>query len=457
MHARDILERSILGGILLKPDAIALIPALEPDDFADLRCKAVWSAMRNLEAFNRPIDGATVAAELERDDRLDAIGGWVFLGELAANVPTAENVVEYCTRLRDLALVTRIASAAGQLQEEAKRGTTGGAELLAMCWEAFAKLGHDEPDRTLEIGALVKERMRELSKVAEDREHGSSKLTGFPTGIAGLDEKMGGWQPGIVQIVAARPAMGKSSVALATMDACSAAGVGAHLFSLEDSRQSHADRAISRESTVPATNLRTADLTRDQFSRIGPALNTLAKRRGWIVDDRGGLTVDEIIRSVRRHAKRNKTKVVVVDYAQVVAKRRTRRDLDENEHLTEVVNALASAAKDGAGIAYVLMSQLNRELEKRPDKRPMLADLRGSGSLEQVAKIVIGLYRGIEYCESPQKWIDWSCRCPAKGMCEHAPTQEDWERTMQLLVLKNNNGETGPVFARWNAPTTRVD
>lgn len=456
LSSRDILERSILGGLLLKPDAIALVPSLETDDFSDFRCRAVWSAMRQLESASKPIDAATVADVLEKDEKLEAIGDWAFLGDLAIHVPTPSNIVEYAARLRDLALVTRIAVSAGELAEEAKRGALGGSELLAMCWESFAKLGHDEPDRTQAIGALVKERLRELEQIAERRVNGAPAMTGYPTGVADLDAKIGGWQPGILHVVGARPAMGKSSVALASMDACSAAGIGAHLFSLEDSRQSHADRAIARESSVPATNLRTSDLTREQMQRIGPALNTLARRKGWIVDDRGGLTVDEIVRSVRRHAKRNGTKLVIVDYAQVIAKRRSRRDLDENEHLTEVVNALAAAAKDGTGVAYVLMSQLNREIEKRTDKRPMMADLRGSGSLEQVAKIIIGLYRGTEYFDEPQKGIDWNCGCQSKGWCEHTPSHDLWERTIQMLVLKNNNGPTGSIYARWDGPTTRV-
>lgn len=457
MHARDILERSILGGILLQPDAIALLPALETDDFLDPRCKAVWAAMRNLEAVSKAIDGATVASELERDGRLEAIGGWVFLADLATHCPTASNVVEYCARLRDLALVTRIAIAAGQLQEEAKRGTTGGSELLAMCWEAFAKLGHDEPDRTRTIGQLVKQRIADLEQVATDRMNGVTKLTGYPTGSTNLDVMIGGWQPGILQIVAARPAMGKSSTALATMDACTEAGYGAHLFSLEDSWQSHADRAIARTSGVSATDLRNATMNRDQMERIGPAMNRLWKRKNWIVDDRGGLTADEIVRAVRRNAKANGTKVVIIDYAQMIAPRRGRRDVDENTHLTEVVNTLSAAAKDGSGMAYVLMSQLNRKVEERVDKRPGMADLRGSGSLEQAAKIIVGLYRGTEYFDSPQKNIDWTCRCPAKGYCEHTPTQEQWERTIQMIVLKNNNGPTGATFANWDGPTTRID
>lgn len=452
---RDVLEKSILGGVLIDPQVLTLLPALETGDFANLKCRAVWAAIRNLETASRPIDTTTIAGELEREDRFDAIGGYAFLGELALIVPVAARVVEYAASLRDLALISRVKSTLRIIAEESRQARSG-ADLLSVCWAELSKLTSDVPDATRSIGDLVKARVRDLERIAEERAKGGSAMTGFPTGVAALDEKIGGWQPGIAQIVAARPAMGKSSLALATADAASKAGYGVHAFSLEDSWHAIADRTIARDSRVAATKLRAAELTRDDMRSVGATINMMARRQGWLVDERSGITADEIVRSVRRHAKTNRTRVVIVDYVQIVRARPSKREKDENAVLSEVIDTLADAAAQDH-MAYVVLSQLNRDVEKRQDRRPMMSDLRGSGALEQRVKIAVGLYRGAYYGPTPIKGIDYDCNCARGAYCDHIPTPDEFERTIQLVVMKNNNGPTGVVRARWDGPTTRME
>jgi replicative DNA helicase len=446
IQAIHSLEASVIGAILVEPSTLAQFPRLECDDFHHAKHRAIFKAIRNLEHKNRPIDVVTVQAQLASDGFGDAID-FALLGELALHMPTLANAVEYVRQIREASLGRRIRIALADLLEHASE--LGGGELLSATMAVLSRIDEDQPDSATAISALVQRRFKQLELIAQERATGARTMTGFPTGVAKLDEKLGGWQPSIVSIVAARPGMGKSSLGLATADACSAAGDGVHLFSLEDTVEAYADRTIARTSEVPAESLRNASLTAWQCSQIARSHVALRGRR-WLVDGRSGITADEVVRSVRRHRRENGTRVAIVDYVQLV-KSPPRQRYSRHEALTDIVTTLADAAKADE-IAYVVMSQLNRQLEQRVDKRPQLSDLRESGSLEERAKCVVGLYRGSEY-GSPVKGIDWD---PDWEGHRFEPTSEEHRAQIQLCVLKNSNGRTGTVFAEWSGPLTRV-
>lgn len=440
------LEKSVLGGIFIKPDLLFQLDWLEVDHFGNMQCQLVFGAMRNLEARNVPVDVSTVGDELDRNGTLDSAGGFAFLGECTFNVPTADNVLAYAHQVRDASLNRRVRVA---LAEVAYSDEQSGAELLSMALASISKLDAGQPDDACTIKDVIKRRLKRLGEIEEERRNGTTTLTGYPTGIERLDEKIGGFQPKIVTVVAARPGMGKSSLGLATADACSNAGYGAHVFSLEDSEEAYADRTISRLSQVPANNIRTFKLDRGQVSDMHVAIGAVGGRR-WLFDGRSGITADEIVRSVRKHRKANNTRVVIVDYIQLVRRPHGMSPrASAHEVLTENITTLADAAKQD-GLAYVVMSQLNRGLESRNDKRPMMSDLRESGSLEERAKCVIGIYRGAYY--GPQ--VDGVDYRSSEG--EREMDTDEWERAVELLVLKNNNGPTGVVRATFDGPTTRM-
>jgi replicative DNA helicase len=443
MNATDELERSVLGAVILRPDTLALLPSLSTADFAGYRARATWDAIRSLEAAGKPIDLTLLGAELERHEKLEAVG-WAYLGECALHVPTIGNAIEYAKQIRDAALRRRLLASIAEIAETASHGATG-AELLSMAIRGLSALDAEQPEDASAIGQVVKRRIAQLDQIARERATGQSIMTGFPTGVEKLDDHIGGWQAGIVSIVAARPAMGKSSLGLATADASSKAGHGVHLFSLEDTEASYADRTLSRTSRVHAELLRGADLNVGQLRDVTDAYRKIDQRKGWIVDSRSGISADEIVRSVRRRKKDNGTKVAIVDYVQLV-KRPAR--MSAHEALSEIVTTLADAAKQD-GLAYVVMSQLNREIEKRDDKRPQMSDLRESGSLEERAKCIVGVYRGSEY-GPPKKGIDYHDGHPA-------PSEEEFKQQVQLLIMKNSNGRTGVVRAKWDGPITRMD
>lgn len=447
------LEKSVIGSILLRADTLALLPSLESADFPSPIAHYTWNAIRNLETRSLPIDSVTIADEVARhrvDDR-DSEGDRqrkhaeviAFLGDCALTVPTVDNAVEYARRLRDNSLKRRLLESLAEVRQSADDLT--GAELLSMALGGLSLLDAEQPEQARSIGDVVKRRLAQLDEIARERAEGRVSLSGFPTGVAILDEKLGGWQPGIVSLIAARPGMGKSSLGLATADAASAAGFGVHVFSLEDTEQAYADRTMARTSGVSAESIRNCELQRGEMQSLQAALPSITRRQAWIFDDRSGITAQEIVRSVRRHRRANATRIAIVDYIQLVAKPHPR--MTAHEALSEIISTFADAAKQD-GIAYVVMSQLNRKIEERTDKRPLLSDLRESGSLEERSKCVVGMYRGAAYGGKPKKGVDYQVS---------EPSQEEFERQVQLLVLKNSNGRTGMVRATWHGPTTRIE
>lgn len=454
MDAIQQLEQSVIGAVLIHPDTLSLLPTLETQDFQNWKAQTTWNAIRNLEATRAPIDVTTVGDEIAKMGKLEAVG-FDYLGECALSVPTTSNAIEYSRRLKDNALRRRLVDGLADVVDAGRKGAATGAEMLSEVLAITSRMDAEQPEDAQAIGVLVQQRLRDIERQEEERRLGLRTLTGFPTGIEKLDGKIGGWQPGIVSIIAARPAMGKSSLGLATADACSKGGFGVHLFSLEDTQDSYADRAMSRESQVPSEKIRRCDLQRGEMDNLQVALRTLGRRQGWLFDGRSGITAEEIVRSVRRRKKDNKTKVVIVDYIQLVKKPHAR--MSTHESLGEIITTLADAAKHD-GMAYVVMSQLNREIEKREDKRPLMSDLRESGSLEERSKCVVGIYRGAAY-GSPVRGVDYECSCPPRGR-EHfckPPSEEDFASRVELHLLKNSNGQTGKVTVSWHGPTTRME
>lgn len=446
-------EASVLGGCILHPCALRDLD-LETDDFFDMRHRVVWQAMRNLEAKNKPIDTLTLEIEIDQAGKLAAIGGPAFFGELALRVPTADNVLEYAKHIRDEHTRRKVLVAAAEVVELARGGTMGGEELLEQATTRLGAIDGATPEHTFEIGELAARRLADVERFAQELAAGRQALSGAPTGIAELDAKIGGYQYGIVNLIAGRPGMGKSSAALASSDASSGSGIGVHVFTLEDSWQAYTDRQLARLSSVAAIKIRQARLSANEVGALYRAQAELRRRDNWIVDDRGDLSAQEIVRAMRRKQEKNGTRVGVVDYIQLLRPRDPR--MKEHEHLGDCMQTFATSAKVD-GIAWLVLSQFNRELEKRNDKRPQLSDLRGSGEIEEKCKIAIGLYRGVVYGGKPKRDIDWECDClEAVRSCAHAPTLEQWEQQAQVLVLKGGNGPTGSVMASWDGPTTRI-
>ncbi len=445
-------EASILGGVILKNDVLLQLDTLESDDFYDMKHRIVWQAIRNLEAAQRPIDVVMIESEVEKLGKLEAIGGVAFIGDLTLRVPTADNVIAYAEIVQDHSMVRQLMLTTSEIHERGYEAGLDSDEYLSSAMAAISRLDRAKSDRTLLVGDIVKRRVKEYEELAAAKERGDVAMVGVPTGIATLDTFTGGYPRGDVSMIAARPAMGKTSMAMSAVDATTAAGYGAHVFSQEGGWRMQADKIVSRFSGVSVQRLRAGDLKSGDTAAIGNALMTAHMRKNWMIDDRAGLSAQEIIRSVRRYKAELKTRLVVIDYIQVI---RRARGLDENAALDEIITAFSHAAL-ADDIAYLVLCQLNRKVEDRVDKRPVKSDLRGSGALEERPRLIVSPYRGSYYYESPKRGIDFDCSCFEGVPCHHAPSNQEFERLVKVLVIKNNNGAEGFVDATWNAPTTEM-
>ena len=457
-------EASVLGGVLLRREALAhpMVGALEVDDFYDPKHQAVWMAARNLEATSQPIDPITVEAELARLGKSQAVGGLAFLGELALITPSTENVAAYATIVSRLAVRRRTIEALAEAIDRLYEADADDDDLNGAAAVQFAMAKLDAIDQRLEskartIGDIVTSRARQVYHLLGEREAGRAVVTGVPTGIASFDTKIGGGPLGVLMIVGARPSMGKSSLLMAMGDAASDAGHGVHAFLLEDSDDRIADRALSRLSGVPASAISALDLERGHMRDLGDAMRSLQARKNWIVEDGADFDVDTIVRAVRARKKANGTRMVIVDYLQLVRGPAAKRYRAEHRHLelSDICTAFSRAAKLD-GICYVVASQLNRTLESRTNKRPTLADLRESGAIEERARMVIFPFRPAVY-GAPVEGLDYGEGSGFEGS-EYEQRQWDdaWASRMELIVAKNSNGKTGWCPATWHGPTMRV-
>jgi replicative DNA helicase len=241
--------------------------------------------------------------------------------------------------------------------------------------------------------------------------------------------------------------------------------MGVHVFSQEDGWRTCADRTISRFSQIGVNRLRKLELVDADVAGLRTATAKAHSYKNLLIDNRAGLSAPEIIRSVRRHKANIGTKLVVVDYWQIVRRSRHLGD-NENGALDEIITAFSHAAKQD-DVAYLVLSQLNRKVEERTDRRPGMSDIRGSGSGEERAKVIVSPYRGSYYYDLPKPGIDCDCSdVDSRGKpttdhdagCFHVgKDHSDFEQHAQVLILKDNNGQSGArVWASWRGPTTEM-
>jgi replicative DNA helicase len=411
--------------------------------------------MRNLEAANTPIDVVTVEGEIEKAGKLDAIGGIAFLGELALCVPTPDNVLAYAREVEDKSRIRQLGQLAAELSERCFEQDLEVDEYFGEALRKIGEIDRAKPDEAKPIGEYVKKRVLELEDLVRARESGKQVTTGIPSGLKNFDAKIGGYPKGDLIIIAARPAMGKTAMAMSAVDAATAAGIATDVYAAEGGWRMFADRMISRASGIPVARLRNAELGGGDAQALANAQLRYHNRKNLFLDTRASLRATDIIRCVRRHKAERGTKLVVVDYVQML-RRPKGLEHDENAALDATITALAQAAIDD-DITYLVLSQLNREVERRNDKRPIMSDLRGSGALEERPRMIVSPFRSSYYYPAPQLGIDYECNCIAgdgEGQELHVRADDAaFKRQVQVLVLKNSNGPTGFVRATWNGET----
>lgn len=421
-------EQGVLGSCLLDNRAIDDVVAagLRADDFFRAAYGEVWTAILEMVRAGVGVDGLTLAEHLERAGTFEKLGGNELLRELVDAVPHAANAVYYARIVREKAMGRRLIEACGDVIKRCYSNQFAAPDLLCEAQEILqAIVDRDLDGETVGYAALVDETMARMTL----REQGD--LLGTGTGFKDLDGITGGFRPGELTILAARPGMGKTSLALDFTEAVAATGMPVLFFSVEMGREPLGDRIITNEAGVDNARFqRPWGLTGDERRRIANAANRLMGLP-IEVDFSPSRTVAEIAavarRLKRRHA--NGLGLVVVDYLQLLDG--TRRKNDNREQEVARISKDLKALSRSLHTPVLTLAQLNRELEKRADKTPALSDLRESGSLEQDADVVLLLHRPEYY------------------------KPDDRPGEAELHVAKNRNGATGMVPLAFLAETTK--
>lgn len=398
-------------------------------DFVNTGWRACIEELRRIRDESGDVDALVLA------DAILAKFPKMTYGDLVSIEASAPLIEEYSRIVSDEACKRRLRLGLSGALSRLDAGE-GIEEALSATAEAITDSTSGEKAKAKVIGRVVVGRCMELAEIREAIDRGESGATGYLSGIKGLDEILKGFQPGIVTLIAARPAMGKSALALNISEGISAQGTGVHVFSLEDLESAYADRIISYHSKISTETLRSCRLNRGEMQSMGSAIETIQTRKNWLLDGRADVTAHEIVRSVRKEMPRNDTKVVLVDYIQIL---KAIGKQEPKDKITEAMDAFANAAKRD-NMSYIVMAQLNRDCEKRPDKRPMLSDMAECGALEQRSKAVIMVYRDAYY-NPPDEGDRFA---------------KEKERSMELLIRKNSNGQTGFTEVEWIPEMMRI-
>jgi replicative DNA helicase len=391
-------EQSVLGGMLLSKDAIAdVVETLRPQDFYKPAHETIYDAVLDLYGRGEPADPVTVAAELTKRGELARIGGAPYLHTLIASVPTAANAGYYARIVRERAILRRLVEAGTRIVQ---LGYTESGDVDSAVDRAQAEIYHVTDARTSEdylpLSQIMEGTLDELEAISTR----GGTLAGVPTGFSDLDSLTNGLHPGQLVVIAARPGLGKSTVALDFARAASIKhGLASVFFSLEMTRNEITMRLLSAEARVPLHHMRTGSMSDDDWNKLARKMSEVASAPLFI-DDSPNMNMMEIRAKCRRLKQRHDLRLVVVDYLQLMSS--GRRVESRQQEVAEFSRSLKLLAKE-LEVPVVALSQLNRGPEQRTDKRPMLADLRESGSIEQDSDVVMLLHREDAYeRESPR-------------------------------------------------------
>ena len=384
-------EQSVLGSILIDPEAILKVADfLHPSDFYRPQHADIYEAMLALHNQREPIDLVTLGDELTRHDKLDGVGGPAYLATLMNAVPTAVHVEHYGRIVEQKAVLRNLIAAAGRI---AAVGYEEAHDTAAAIDRAEGILFEISQRRTVAgfetLATLLGEAYDRLEYLHEHR----GQILGIPTGLAGLDTLLGGFQPSDLVILAARPSVGKTSLALnVALHAAVHERKRVAIFSLEMSREQLALRLLSSETGINPRPLQTGFMEETDWSKIAKVMNDMASAKMW-VDDSPTLSVMELRTKARRlEVEQQGLDLVIVDYLQLMQASTPTREPNRVQEVSEISRGLKNLARE-LKVPVLALSQLSRNVEQRGSAEPRLSDLRESGSLEQDADVVIFLYR----------------------------------------------------------------
>ena len=421
-------EQAVLGSMLIDADCVKdVMDKLQPEDFYLRANRDIFETIYHMFIYSRPIDGVTVAGEMERngvynDNTRD------YLVQLMDVTPTSANVMEYVKIVLDKSLMRQVAAAAGSITAMVQEGNGDAGDMLESAEQKVYAIRRGRSAQNMVTVSMVLQDV--MNHLAELTARGGKTLPGLSTGLSAVDAKINGLNKSDLLLLAARPGMGKTSMALnVALSAAKESGKTVAIFSLEMSREQLVTRLIASEGLVENTRLVTGNLRESDWQRIAEAASSLS-RMDIRIDDNPLLTVADMNAKCRRLENLG---LVVIDYLQLMTSAGGKGYSGENRQqaVSDISRMLKIMAKE-LQVPVLCLSQLSRANEKRDDKRPMLSDLRESGAIEQDADIVLFLYREAYY-----------------------EKDRDDQSEAECIVAKNRHGETGSINLRWDGRYTR--
>lgn len=426
-------EQSVLGGLMLDNQAWDNVAdRLVADDFHRYEHRLIFNAMSGLAEASKPLDVVTLSEALEGRDQLDTVGGLAYLAELARNTPSASNIRAYADIVRERATLRKLIRAANQIADGAFSPQGRPAdELLDEAERLVFQISEERPKTGGPVG------MSELLTKAVDRIdqlfNMKGEMTGLSTGFRDLDEMTSGLQPSDLVIIAGRPSMGKTSFAMNMVEhAVISSDRPVIAFSMEMPAESLMLRMLSSLGRIDQTRVRTGQLEDEDWPRLTSAVNLL-KDKQLFIDDTAALSPNEMRARIRRVVREHgNLALVMIDYLQLMQI----PGFSENRtgEISEISRSLKGMAKE-FGCPVVALSQLNRSLEQRPNKRPVMSDLRESGAIEQDADLIAFVYRDEVY----------------------NPDNPDNQGLAELIIGKQRNGPIGAVHMAFIGKYTRFE
>ncbi len=427
-------EQSVLGAILINPEIfISTAETLDPEDFYRSEHRHIYQAMGILSENHQNIDVVTLIEQLKSMEVLNSVGGPRYLAELSNVVPTSRNAAFYVDIVAKYALKRKLIQTA---EEIANEGFSEDAEIEDLLTEAESRIMSISESRRNEGFKSMKSVVHEVYEQVEARAGQTDTTTGIPTGYRDLDFMTSGFNRNDLIILAARPSMGKTAFALniAGHAGTSAENHTVAIFSLEMGADQLVSRMISSQGMIDATKLRQGNLGHDDWDNFTTAISSLAESKIFI-DDSPGIRVNDIRSKCMRLKQEHGLDMVIIDYLQLIQGSSSKRSDNRQQEVSEISRMLKALARE-MECPVIALSQLSRSVETRQDKRPMMSDLRESGSIEQDADIVAFLYRE-----------DYYTRGDGEEEAEGAQKEQD---EIEIILAKHRNGPTGTVKLIFN-------
>ncbi|MBO0601779.1 replicative DNA helicase [Sporosarcina sp. E16_3] len=412
-------EQAVIGAIFLEPQAlITAAELLMPEDFYRMAHEKIFQTMIILSDKGQAIDVVTVTEELSAKKELEDVGGISYLMEIANSVPTAANIVHYARIVEEKALLRRLIRVATSIVED---GYAREDEVEALLAEAEKKMMEVSNRKNAGDFRHIKDVLVETYDSIELLHTKKGDVTGIPTGFRDLDKITAGFQRNDLIIVAARPSVGKTAFALnVAQNVATKTDENVAIFSLEMGAEQLVMRMLCAEGNIDAQVLRTGALEPEDWRKLTMAMGSLSNA-GIFIDDSPGIRVNDIRSKCRRLQQEHGLGMIMIDYMQLIAGSGSKPGENRQQEVSEISRSLKSLARE-LKVPVVALSQLSRGVEQRQDKRPMMSDLRESGSIEQDADIVSFLYREDYYDKETEN-----------------------QNMIEIIIAKQRNGPTGTV------------